>query len=144
MREDARILRLGRAIPSRGFAPYLIPMEPDPADMRHLGTSPSGTALFFRVLGRNKSLGEYQLYIEANFSGYQYLGFQLKKAYAIINDFTIGYASSTFSDPAALPLLSTHKVPTTRYRQPRYSCAICIHSKTGGQQRYQSRHRKTQ
>lgn len=93
----------GGAIPARGFAPYLIPMEPDPADMRHLGTSPSGTALFFRVLGRNKSLGEYQLYIEANFNGYQYLGFQLKKAYAIINDFTIGYASSTFSDPAALP-----------------------------------------
>ena len=30
----------GGAIPARGFAPYLIPMEPDPADMRHLGTSP--------------------------------------------------------------------------------------------------------
>ncbi|MDE7396195.1 MAG: hypothetical protein K2M98_00550, partial [Muribaculum sp.] len=65
--------------------------------------TPSGTALFFRVLGRNKTLGEYQLYIECNFNGYQGRGFNLKKAYAVINDFTIGYASSTFSDPSALP-----------------------------------------
>lgn len=93
----------GGAIPASGFAPYLIPMHPFPTDMRHLGTTPSGTALFFRVLGRNKSLGDYQLYIEANFNGYESRGFRLKKAYAVINDLTIGYASSTFSDPAALP-----------------------------------------
>lgn len=93
----------GGAIPASGFAPYLIPMHPSPTDMRHLGTTPSGTALFFRVLGRNKSLGDYQLYIEANFNGYESRGFRLKKAYAVINDLTIGYASSTFSDPAALP-----------------------------------------
>lgn len=93
----------GGAIPASGFAPYLIPMHPSPADMRHLGTTPAGTALFFRVLGRNKALGDYQLYIECNFNGYQSRDFHLKKAYAIINDFTIGYANSTFSDPAALP-----------------------------------------
>ncbi len=93
----------GGAIPASGFAPYLIPMDPSPTDMRHLGTTPAGTALFFRVLGRNKSLGDYQLYIEANFNGYQSRDFHLKKAYAVINDFTIGYANSTFSDPAALP-----------------------------------------
>lgn len=93
----------GGAIPASGFAPYLIPMHPSPTDMRHLGTTPSGTALFFRVLGRNKSLGDYQLYIEANFNGYESRGFRLKKAYAVINDLTIGYASSTFSDPAAMP-----------------------------------------
>lgn len=93
----------GGAIPASGFAPYLIPMHPSPTDMRHIGTTPAGTALFFRVLGRNKRLGDYQLYIECNFNGYEARDFHLKKAYAMINDFTIGYASSTFSDPAALP-----------------------------------------
>lgn len=93
----------GGAIPASGFAPYLIPITPDPTNMKHLGTTPAGTCLFFRVLGRNKTLGNYQLYIEANFNGYQSRDFHLKKAYAIINDFTVGYAASTFSDPAAVP-----------------------------------------
>lgn len=93
----------GGAIPASGFAPYLIPMNPSPANMRHFDTTPAGTCLFFRVIGRNKLLGDYQLYIEANFNGYSSRDFHLKKAYAIINDFTIGYAASTFSDPAAVP-----------------------------------------
>lgn len=89
------------AVPANGFAPYLIPMTPDPADMRRFGTTPAGSALFFRVIGRNKTLGKYQVYIEANFNGYQGRDFHLKKAYATINDWTIGYAQSSFSDPAA-------------------------------------------
>lgn len=93
----------GGALPSPGFAPYLIPMEKNPESMRNLGTTPAGTALFFRVIGMNKKLGQYQLYIEANFNGYQSRDFHLKKAYGQINDFTIGYTNSTFSDPGALP-----------------------------------------
>lgn len=93
----------GGAIPASGFAPYLIPMDPEPTKMRNFDTTPAGTCLFFRVIGRNKTLGYYQLYIEANFNGYNSRGFELKKAYALINDFTIGYANSTFSDPAATP-----------------------------------------
>lgn len=91
------------AIPASGFAPYLIPMQPNPAKMRHFDTTPAGTCLFFRVIGQNKAIGNYQIYIEANFNGYQARDFHLKKAYAIVNDFTIGYANSTFSDPAAVP-----------------------------------------
>lgn len=91
------------AIPASGFAPYLIPMTPDPANRNAFGTTPSGTSLYFRVLGRYKHLGNYQLYIEANFNGYNGRDFHLKKAYAIINDWTIGYAPSTFADPAATP-----------------------------------------
>lgn len=93
----------GGAIPASGFAPYLIPVNPAPNKMRNFDTTPAGTCLFFRVIGRNKTLGYYQLYIEANFNGYNARGFELKKAYALINDFTIGYANSTFSDPAATP-----------------------------------------
>ena len=93
----------GGSIDSPAFAPYLIPMQKDPGRSRYLGTSPAGTALFFRVLGMNKKLGRYQLYIEANFNGYEARDFRLKKAYGQINDFTIGYTNSTFSDPGALP-----------------------------------------
>lgn len=91
------------SVPSPAFAPYLIPMQKDPAKRRYLGTTPAGTALFFRVLGTNRKLGNYELYIEANFNGYEARDFHLKKAYGVINDFTIGYANSTFSDPTALP-----------------------------------------
>lgn len=91
------------SIDSPAFAPYLIPMHKDPSRMRDLGTTPAGTALFFRIIGRNKKWGQYQLYIEANFNGYEARDFHLKKAYGEINDFTIGYTNSTFSDPGALP-----------------------------------------
>lgn len=93
----------GGSIPTPGFAPYMIPMQKDATRERYLGTTPAGTSLFFRVLGMNKKLGDYQVYIEANFNGYQARDFHLKKAYGIINDWTFGYANSTFSDPAALP-----------------------------------------
>ncbi len=91
------------AIPANSFTPYLIPMIKNPANDRKLGATPSGSTLFFRVIGRNKKWGDYQLYIEANFNGYGGTDFHLKKAYAQLNKVTFGYASSTFSDPAALP-----------------------------------------
>lgn len=91
----------GGEIPANGFVTYLIPIHPDPAKVRHFATTPAGSSLFFRVIGRNKRLGNYQVYIEANFNGYKGLGFNLKKAHATLNDWTIGYAASTFSDPAA-------------------------------------------
>ena len=93
----------GGSVPTPGFAPYMIPMEKDPLRDKYLGTTPAGTALFFRVLGVSRKLGQYQVYIEANFNGYQGRDLHLKKAYAILNDWTVGYANSTFSDPMALP-----------------------------------------
>lgn len=92
----------GGAIPANGFMPYLIPIPADKANMRRIGTTPAGTALYFVILGKSR-LGNYKLYIEANFNGYQSRDFHLKKAYATIGDFTVGLASSTCSDPAALP-----------------------------------------
>lgn len=91
----------GGAIPGNGFMPYLIPIPENPASTRKLGTTPAGTALYFQMLGRCR-FGNYRLYIEANFNGYQGRDFCLKKAYASFRDFTVGYANSTFSDPAAL------------------------------------------
>lgn len=115
----------GGAIPASGFAPYLIPMTPDPTNMRAFGTTPAGSTLFFRVIGRNKTFGLYQLYIEANFNGWQGRDFHLKKAYAVINDWTVGYASSTFSDPAALPPTVDAQGPNNKISPLRCLCAGC-------------------
>lgn len=97
-----------------GFSPYFIPTQRDELNRQKLGTTPAGTALFFRVIGRNKRLGDYQLYIEANFNGYQGRDFHLKKAYAILNDWTIGYAASTFGDGAAVPPTIDSNGPTMK------------------------------
>lgn len=88
-------------MPGNGFSPAAIAMHGsgDP----HLGTTPAGTCIYFRVLGTDRKVGEYQLYIEANFNGYKGRDFHLKKAYAVLGDWTAGYTSSTFSDPAAEP-----------------------------------------
>lgn len=93
------------AVPTPSFAPYTIPMSENPLSMRHFATTPAGTGLFFRVMGYNKKMGMYQLYIETDFTGYQSRDLKLKKAYAMVRDFTIGYATSTFSDPAAQPVV---------------------------------------
>ena len=93
----------GGSVNSPGFTPAIIPVSHDPLHQRLLGTTPAGTALFFRVIGRNKKVGTFQLYIEANFNGYSSRDFHLKKAYAMFNDWTVGYASSTFGDAAAVP-----------------------------------------
>lgn len=97
-----------------GFSPYFIPTQRDELNRQKLGTTPAGTALFFRVIGRNKRLGDYQLYIEANFNGYQGRDFHLKKAYAVLNDWTIGYAASTFGDGAAVPPTIDSNGPTMK------------------------------
>ena len=93
----------GGSISGQAFSPYLINMNPDPRSIRDLDANPSGSNIFFRMIGRHTKIGHYQLYLEAEFSGYNGVDFSLKKAYATLNDWTIGYASTTFSDPQALP-----------------------------------------
>ena len=105
----------GGAMPSSAFAPYTIPIPANPASMRHFATVPSGSYLFFRVIGKTSVIGNYQLYIECDFTGYQGRDFKLKKAYAQVQDFTFGYASSTFSDPAALTPVVDAAGPNNKY-----------------------------
>lgn len=92
------------SIDANGFSPYLIPVPRRDDQLRGLGCTPAGTAIFFTILGRDTPLGNYMGYIEANFNGFEHTDFRLKKAYLTINDFTAGYTSSTFSDPAAEPI----------------------------------------
>lgn len=91
------------SIPANGFVPYLIPVPSDPSQQRKLAATPAGTALFFKVIGRNSRLGNVLGYIECNFDGYNNVGFKLKKAYVTVNDWTVGYTLTTFSDPVANP-----------------------------------------
>lgn len=104
----------GGAIPVSAFAPSLIPIPASPVNERQFGSTPAGTALFLRLVGNNRVTGDYQLYIEANFNGYQNRGFKLKKAYAQVGDFTVGLANSTFSDLSALPPMVDAQGPTNK------------------------------
>lgn len=89
------------SVPVNGFVPYMIPVPRDPDRMKRIGGTPGGTALFFRVIGRNAVLGDITGFIQCDFSGPNNVIFKLKKAYVTIADWTVGYAATTFSDPAA-------------------------------------------
>lgn len=101
-------------VTGNAFMPINIPMTPDPANKRALGATPSGTCLYFRMFGQNAVLGKFEAYIEANFNGYNGRDFHLKKAYATVRDFTVGYASSSFSDPAAVSPMVDAAGPTNK------------------------------
>lgn len=90
------------SIPTKGFAPYYIEIPKDPSRRHNLQATPAGTAIFMTLMSHTPKLGYLSAYIEGNFDGYQHIGFKLKKAYVTLNDWTIGYANSTFCDPATL------------------------------------------
>lgn len=93
----------GNSLPGSSFSPYDIPMERNELMRNKLSTTPAGTGLYFRVIGRNRKIGSYQVYIKARFDGGPTNDFKLNKAFATINDWTVGLATSTFSDGAAEP-----------------------------------------
>lgn len=92
------------SVPGSGFSIYSIPVPKNPASRRDLDATPSGTSFFFTLLGKNQLFGSYQAFIQAQFSGFNNVGFRLKKAYVTARDWTVGYATSTFADPAAQPI----------------------------------------
>ena len=91
------------SIPTVGFIPFNIPIPKDPTRMNALSASPSGTGLFFTLLGNNRLLGNFMAYFQADFSGYNQRGFRIKKAYITVKDWTAGYAVTTFEDTQAEP-----------------------------------------
>lgn len=92
----------GGAVPYNGFIPYTIPVPGDPETRRAIKSTPAGTALFMRIIGTNKKFGKFSAFIQGNFDGTDNT-FKLKKSYVTINDWTIGYTTSTLSDIAANP-----------------------------------------
>ncbi|MDE6653193.1 MAG: hypothetical protein K2K37_02245 [Muribaculaceae bacterium] len=91
------------SVPYSGFIPYTMPVPENPAMRRRLDATPSGTALFFRIIGTNKTLGNFSAFIQGSFDGGTGREFKIKKSYVTINDVTIGYTTSSFSDIAANP-----------------------------------------
>lgn len=91
------------SLQAAGFIPTLISTQKDPTQMERLYFTPAGCALFFTMIGRDTPVGDFQAFIQAGFSGYENVGFKLKKAYFTIADWTVGYATSTFVDPSAQP-----------------------------------------
>lgn len=89
------------AVPVNGFCPYMIQVPSDPTLRRRIGGTPGGTSFFMRVIGFNDLVKNFNAYIQCDFSGPDNVGFKLKKAYVTVQDWTVGYATTTFSDPAA-------------------------------------------
>lgn len=93
-----------QVMPSFKFTPSDIPVPGDPTKRRGLGATVNESKLFFRVLGNNKLLNHWQVYLEAKFTGGSGgKEFKLSKAYFQFRDYTLGMAKSTFSDPSANP-----------------------------------------
>ena len=88
------------SIPVNGFIPYEIPVPKDPSQRRKLDGTPDGTAVFMRVIGRNRTLGDIVGYIQGNFQGNGHT-FKLKKAYVQFKWFTVGWAPTTLQDADA-------------------------------------------
>ncbi|MDE6693207.1 MAG: hypothetical protein K2K05_07455, partial [Muribaculaceae bacterium] len=86
------------SVPYSGFIPYTMPVPENPAMRRRLDATPSGTALFFRIIGINKTLGNFSAFIQGSFDGGTGREFKIKKSYVTINEVTIGYTTSSFSD----------------------------------------------
>lgn len=91
------------SIASLDLSPSLIQIPKDPSAKRNLHATPHGTSLFFTLLGRHPLLGHYMGYIQGEFTGYGSTTFSLAKAYLTFRRWTMGYATSTFSDPGAEP-----------------------------------------
>lgn len=91
-------------IPGPGFVPYDIPIPANPANVNAFQTSLNNSSLFFTIFGNHDRIGSFKFYIQAKLGGSgNSHAIQLKKAYAVAGDWTIGYAKSTFTDPAAQP-----------------------------------------
>lgn len=87
-----------------GFTPYDIPIPANHSQPNAFQTSIGNSSLFLTVFGNHDRIGAFKFYIQAKFAGggdSHY--FKLKKAYATAGDWTLGYANSTFTDPASQP-----------------------------------------
>lgn len=106
-------------IDDNGFVPFEIPMTRDNTQRHRIGATVSESQLFLRLFGKSDRFGWYQLYISAKFTGngMNGYGFKLNKAYASVGDWTLGYASTTFADPAACPNTVDPQGPKKNWRK---------------------------
>lgn len=83
------------------FDIWKIPMPGEGIQRSSIGATASQTSIFLK-LARSTRFGVLTMYIGTDFGGGEKgNNFLLKQAYVALNGFTLGYAHSVFSDPAA-------------------------------------------
>ena len=92
----------GSPTSSDAFIPYAIPVSGNRLNKDGFRMNANNSTLFFKLLGNNDKIGQYQLYISGVFNG-DGNAFTLQDAYMKVYGFTIGRTWSTFNDPSAVP-----------------------------------------
>ncbi|UYW00833.1 porin [Flavobacterium agricola] len=85
-----------------GFVPATIPVPTDLLTKNRFNMDASKSTLFFKLLGNNDKVGQFQAYVAGRFSGAGG-AFVLTDAYVTLLGFTVGRTWSTFNDLAAVP-----------------------------------------
>lgn len=85
------------------FTTYDIPVPMNPALRNQFGAYANHTTIFMQLVGRTENFGNYQVYVQTNFSGNgpNGYGLKLKQAYLSLGYVTAGLTRSTFVDGAA-------------------------------------------
>lgn len=98
------------------FITYDIPIPKSPTDRSQFQMDASTSKLFFKLVGKTKSMGHYTAYIETDFRGEDY-SLTLRHAYISFKSLLVGQTWSTFSDLAAAP-------PTIDFQGPSAETAM--------------------
>lgn len=85
------------------FTTFDIPVPANPALRSQFGASANHTTIFMQLVGTTEHFGNYQVYVQTNFSGDGNTGYglKLKQAYMSLGYVTAGLTRSTFVDGAA-------------------------------------------
>lgn len=85
------------------FTTYDIPVPANPAMRNSLKGTVNHSTIFMQLVGSTEKFGNYQIYLQSNFTGNGNAGygFKLKKAYISLGYVTAGLTRSTFVDGAA-------------------------------------------
>lgn len=85
------------------FIPFDIPVPTDPALRNQFNASANHTTIFMQLVGTTEHFGNYQVYVQTDFSGdgANGYGLKLKQAYLSLGYVTAGLTRSTFVDGSA-------------------------------------------
>lgn len=85
------------------FEVFDIPVPNDPAQRNAFGASANHSTIFLQLVGTTEHFGNYEVYIQTNFSGNgdNGYGLKLKQAYMRLGAVTVGLTRSTFVDGSA-------------------------------------------
>jgi hypothetical protein len=95
---------------SFGFIPSDISVPVNPLTKNGFNMDASKSTIFFKLLGNNSDIGQYQAYVAGRFTG-PGNSFAWTDIYVTLMGFTVGHTWSTFNDLSAVP-------PTVDFQGP--------------------------